>query len=214
MKIIEDIHLVDNTNANVYVADLVDKLIIIDSGLPGMDSIVIKYLRENNLLNKSETIIVITHAHIDHVGCLKKLKEDLKAKVACHVDEAVYIRGERSISRYRYEPVNVEILLRNRDVIYNRFRVIHTPGHTPGSICLYDTLTKSLFTGDLVYEENGELYEIPEQYSIDPVGNREQIRAILELGFDFRNIMVSHGKPILGSGLNKWRELVERIRSK
>lgn len=211
MIVLKDIHLIDNTNANVYVVDLIDKLLIIDTGLPGMDSIIINYLRENNLLNRSDVVIVITHAHIDHVGCLKKLKEKLGAKVASHINEAIYVRGEKYIGKYRYEPVEVDLLLRNSDVLYNRFSIIHTPGHTPGSICIYDSLTKSLFPGDLVYEENGELYEIPKQYSLDPLSNRRQIRNILELNIDFENILVSHGKPIIGNGLIKWRILVNKL---
>ncbi len=211
MIVFKDIHLVDNTNANVYVVDLLDKLLIIDAGLPGMDSAIVKYLEESGLMNKSEFIIIITHAHIDHVGGLKKLRDYLNAKVASHIDESVYIRGEKYIGRYRYEPVDVDILLKNNDVLYNRFKIIHTPGHTPGSICIYDMFTRSIFPGDLVYEQNGELFEIPKEFSIDFIKNRLQIKRIIDLNIDFDNVMVSHGKPIIGNGFIKWKHLIDKL---
>ncbi len=210
MKVVNDIHLVDETNANVYVIDLADKLLIVDAGLPGMGDVVLRYIKDN-LRRTDEVLIVVTHAHYDHVGSLKVLKEKLNARVACHVDEAPYVRGEKYLGGYRHEPVEPDILLRDEDLLYDRFKVVHVPGHTPGSICLYDIETQALFTGDLVYEKHGELYEIPYQYSLDPMANRRQIIRIAELGF--KHVLPSHGKPILDNGLVKWRELVEKLKA-
>ncbi len=209
MEVLKNIHLVEETTANVYIIALGDKLLIVDAGLPGMEKRVLKYIDDHGLRDVEEKLIVITHAHYDHVGGLRRLKEELGARVACHRDEAPYVRGEKYIGHYRHEPVDVDILLKHDDTLYDRFKVIHVPGHTPGSICLLDQELRALFPGDLVYEENGVLYEIPSQYSLDPSANREQIRKMLE--YEFKHVLPSHGKPILGNGYEKWRELVEKL---
>jgi len=77
-------------------------------------------------------------------------------------------------------------------------KVIHTLGRNPGHICLLDTNTNSMFIGDLMYEENGQLYEIPHKYSRDPERNRDAIRKLLDI--EFKHIMPSHGNPIIDHG--------------
>ena len=77
-----------------------------------------------------ETIIV-THAHYDHVGSLKDLKDATGANIAAHKDEVPYLKGEE-IFRSEIEPVDVEIKLNDGDEVHG-LKVIHSPGHTPGS---------------------------------------------------------------------------------
>jgi len=209
LLVLGDIHLVEETNANVYLIAMPDTLIVVDAGLPGMERLVLKYIDENNLDRNREPLIIVTHAHYDHVGGLSVLKKALNARVACHADEEPYVRGLKYIGRYKHEPVEVDLVLRDGDVVAGRLLVIHTPGHTPGSICLLDAATKALFTGDLVYEESGVLHEIPHHYSLNPVMNREQIKKLAQL--DFQHVLPSHGKPLIGVGKEKWLELVERL---
>jgi len=88
-------------------------------------------------------------------------------------------------------------------------QVIHTPGHTPGHIALLDMETKALFVGDLIYEENGRLMEIPQKYSMDPEMNRESIKKLLN--YDFIHILPSHGRPVIGDEREKLSELVKTL---
>ncbi len=207
MKVFENVHLVDGTMANVYLVLHGGKVAIIDAGLPGEHVKVLNYLKELGFAPEDVDLIIATHAHHDHIGSLRVLKEITGAKVAAHREEVPYIQGEKPV-KLSSEPVEVEIPLEDGDEIAG-LKVVHSPGHSPGSIVLYSEELGAIFTGDLVHEENGRLYEIPHRYSLDPMKNREAIRKILEL--DFRHVLPSHGRPILNEGKERWRELVEEL---
>lgn len=81
-------------------------------------------------------LVVATHEHFDHTSTLRKLAGELGAKVAAHasspIDHDVSVRDGESLELGR-----------------SRVRVLHTPGHTVDSICLYDG--REVFTGDTLF---------------------------------------------------------------
>jgi hydroxyacylglutathione hydrolase len=110
--------------------------------------------------------IVSTHAHIDHVGGLAKLYQYTGAPVMMHNDDLPLYRGMEVQAAFLGMPapelVEVHHLLKEGDALqWGDFlaNVIHTPGHTPGSVSLYlptdgvnTTLTKpQLFSGDTLF---------------------------------------------------------------
>ncbi|MEM1550227.1 MAG: MBL fold metallo-hydrolase, partial [Candidatus Methanomethylicia archaeon] len=120
------------------------------------------------------------------------------------------INGKKRIRRImEVETVNVDLEVKDKDMI-DDLMVIHTPGHTPGSICLYHQMDKAIFIGDLVENENDNLNEIPIQYSLDPIGNRRSIKKVYET-LDFEILLPSHGKPIIGNAKEKMRILIDKI---
>lgn len=210
MRISKHIHLVDNSFCNVYIVLNNEGYIIIDAGAPENYENVIGYIEKNNLgLNKCSGIIV-THNHHDHIGCLSKLKNTLKTRVIAHKNESPYIDGRIKRKRWmEVENVDVELEVDDGEII-GPLKIIHTPGHTPGSICLYHQIDKTIFIGDLVTNENNYLNEIPTQYSLDPIENRRSIKKIYEK-LDFEILLPSHGQPIIGDAKKKMKILVEKL---
>lgn len=208
VEVLRGIHLVDGSFANVYILLRGGHLVAIDAGAPGNEERVLSYISAIGAEPSSLRLVIATHAHYDHVGALKKLKDTTGARVAAHRDEAPFIEGREKLLGSRHEPVEVDILLSDGDVVEG-LRVVHVPGHTPGSIALLDEELGALFIGDLAYEENGVLYEIPQHYSLDPQGNRRSIRKLLRLGF--RHVLPGHGRPIIGRGREAVEDLVRRL---
>jgi glyoxylase-like metal-dependent hydrolase (beta-lactamase superfamily II) len=85
--------------------------------------------------------------------------------------------------------------------------IIHTPGHTVGSICLYNNEKKILFSGDLIRNENGVMEGPPPQFTPDPGTAACSLEKIADLDFD--TLLPGHGDPILSGAGERFTALYE-----
>ncbi|MFX0170968.1 MAG: MBL fold metallo-hydrolase [Candidatus Hodarchaeota archaeon] len=153
-------------DCNVFIIESNDESLLIDSGLG--DSFSQGFGVQPNSLIQLERVIkernidqaVLTHGHLDHVGGIMGLQSKLHLKkIYASEIEAQYLKkGENSyISPFfgsECSPINITHELGEGDRItigeYD-FQVLHTPGHTSGSISLWEGKNKILVSGDTVF---------------------------------------------------------------
>jgi glyoxylase-like metal-dependent hydrolase (beta-lactamase superfamily II) len=96
-----------------------------------------------------------------------------------------------------------DIVLNENDKV-GRLAVIHTPGHTTGSISLYEPESKVLFVGDAIRFTDKKLAGPPEQFTADMKKAVESIGKIS--GLDFDVMLSGHGEPLKPDASGKVKE--------
>jgi glyoxylase-like metal-dependent hydrolase (beta-lactamase superfamily II) len=138
-----------DTNAYlVWDGDSPDALIL-DPGM-GSASPLVERAAENGV---RVHVIGNSHGHIDHIFENGPLKRATGAPLAIHPDDAYRLAGKNNYG-YQIEETTAEIDLRDGEQLRIGqlvFDVLHTPGHTEGSVCLYEEAHGLLLAGDVVF---------------------------------------------------------------
>ena len=125
------------SNGYIIYTNASDTCFIIDPGYNAQAFV--NYMEGERL--KCEGIL-LTHNHYDHVGAADKLAMDVAAKVYMHANDAQDYKGKVDVILYGGEKLNTGQL---------EIEVIHTPGHSSGSVCFAEWDAKAIFTGDTVF---------------------------------------------------------------
>jgi len=139
--------------------------------------------------------IVLTHCHYDHIAYVKEIAHMCKAKVAIHKNDAVgLVDDTRSLAMHfgeRSPGIVPDVKLNEGDII-GELKVIHTPGHTPGCICLYSEKDKILISGDTVFADGyfGR-YDFPHGSRVELAHSLDRL-ALLEV----EGLYAGHGEPV------------------
>ncbi len=176
-------------DANAY---LVDRTILVDVGMDGNS--MISELQKNIQLSELKTII-LTHCHYDHSGGAGDVALATGAKIAIHNDDGALLKNSTATASKLYgkkaPEVRPDILLKGGET-FGSLEVIHTPGHTPGGICLYDAATRTLFSGDTVFEDGS--FGRTDLFGGDQGKLIESIRKLTLL--DVRTMYPGHGDVV------------------
>lgn len=193
-----------------------DCCLLFDSGL-GVVSLAAQFpwLRERPLL------VVLSHTHFDHIGNAHEFPDR-----ACHRAEATILAAPGSVetlasryatlemferlppggfdpATYRVRPAPPTRMVEEGDVIDlgdRHFIVKHVPGHSPGSIALWEEATGTLLSGDAVYD--GSL--IDDAYHSNAEDYIESMRRLRDLP-----VRVVHGGHYPSFGRERFRELID-----
>lgn len=145
-----------STNAYVAACSSTNAAVVID---PAQESanIISNFLQDRHLNCQA---ILLTHSHWDHIVDVSILKQLLKVPVYVHSLDALNLENPGadqlpcpfSISGVKADHYYDE--LREIQCGNLNFRIIHTPGHSPGSVCLYEPAQMVLFSGDTLFKDS------------------------------------------------------------
>ena len=140
-------------NCSIVGDETTHEAIVIDPGDDIED--VLNLIRRHNLTVKQ---IVITHAHIDHVGGAMKLRQATGAPILLNQNDYTLLKMlDAQAAWIGMKPpgkVDIDQSVEPSDVIRAgnlAANVLHTPGHTEGSVCLYFPAEKTLIAGDTLF---------------------------------------------------------------
>ena len=143
--------------------------------------------------------IVLTHCHFDHIAYLAAIIRMTGARVCIHAADADGLKNDtESLSMHfgAHAPgIIPDMILKDGDIIEG-YTVIHTPGHTAGSICLFDPETRDLISGDTVFSDGAfGRFDFPG-------GSKEALEVSLNhlAGLNVTGLYPGHGIPVRDKG--------------
>ncbi len=211
MLVLPNIYLLKKNvkGANIYVIEESDGITLIDCGFEGSDMGIIEFIESLGSSMEDIKNIVLTHGHPDHVGALPELIDVTDARVYIHENDIGLLEKFTGLSR---DKINNLILLKggeNLDILEGT-TVIDTPGHTDGSIVLFNPRRKILVTGDvLIVDAKGELSLPKEVYTKDLDKEKESVKKLAE--YDFDTILPGHGIPIIDNAKSKYLLFIKTL---
>jgi glyoxylase-like metal-dependent hydrolase (beta-lactamase superfamily II) len=205
---------------NVYLISTPQGPVLVDSAAPGMFGWLVKSLRQVGLTPAQLAGVIVTHFHIDHVGTAMALQK-CGVPVYALAAEVPILIGEAPHSGYRGTAgkillaaerllfgspsfVGVRSLEVGQKLFGSTWRVIAAPGHTPGSLALYNEDTGDLLSGDTLVSDFG----CPRaNLSLFTPDRARLIESALNLmALEPKYIHPAHGKPLPLSAYAKVKE--------
>lgn len=202
--------------------------LLIDAGSRGSAALIVSGLKALRLRPEQVSTIAITHHHPDHAGGLARVAESTNARVAAHRLDAGVIGGTEQwpdpgargliagvarsvVWALSSRPVTVDIQLEDGDMLpfEDEVRVVHTPGHTLGSICLFIPSKGAIVVGDALQYRMSRLGPPAEGFTADMRLAHESLAKLLTLDFD--TICFSHFPPLTENAHRELELLVERL---
>jgi glyoxylase-like metal-dependent hydrolase (beta-lactamase superfamily II) len=234
MKIVDGIHRIGGGTVNAYLLEERGEITIIDTGAPGHWNELEAELAAMGRSLADVRAVALTHAHVDHVGFAERIRRERSVQVSVHEADAKMARGEERPRNQKTLGVNpfaalgfiayglAHGMLRATPIVeVSTFgdgatldmpgapRVIHVPGHSPGSAVLHVAARDALFVGDALCTLNVLSGRTGPQ--LTPFGSDfpQAVASLSRLDrVEARFVLPGHGEPWTG-GVG---EAVRRVR--
>jgi glyoxylase-like metal-dependent hydrolase (beta-lactamase superfamily II) len=204
------------TNAYLVLDRPADSAVLVDTGLPVHGGRILEALTRLGLEPGQLRAILLTHRHLDHCGSAAALRRQSGAPVVVHEADAPGVQGEERLSPLRgalnwtlgplvtlldrrilrFEPC--EVLPAREGWSDHGFRLVHLPGHTPGSSGFVHERSGVVFCGDAAVHPRGQLGQPSRLFSLDPQRARRSQLVLAEL--DAPVYCFGHGTPLVSGG--------------
>jgi glyoxylase-like metal-dependent hydrolase (beta-lactamase superfamily II) len=184
-------------NANSYLIRT-GQVVLVDPGHASFLQHLFQSMRLDGILEDSIDGVIATHAHPDHLEGLQAFSTRPVWTALGLKDEAFLRRAGEEFYRMMgtsAPELRIDVLLKEGELLIGEepFQVMETPGHTPGSVCLYWPARKALFTGDVVFEMGVGRTDFP---GGDGPALIQSIEKLARL--DAEILLPGHGNPIVG----------------
>jgi len=214
MKLLEGVYIYpwlnpqyNNSNSYLLTGEVVA---LIDPGHLNFIPELLGQMRRDGFYGKDITLLICTHLHPDHFEGVEFFKTSL---LAIHREEEAALRDY--YAPYLYQPSGTRVPSKEPDIYLREgklwlgkdlWQVIHTPGHSPGSICLYNPSKKVLITGDVVFYQGVGRTD----FMGDPQALAHSIRRLM--GLDVEYLLPGHGQILVGKeSVKRNFQLIERM---
>jgi len=230
-RIIDGLYLLEASRyVNSYLIEGPSDLTLVDTGHSRSAEALIREIKGNGFFVRDIGRVIITHAHADHVGGAAALLERHPVKLFAHPKEIPILLGKElprsgkgGITGFVMDFVNEHLLpwpameavfpLEPGGAVRGmaQWQIMNTPGHTPGSISLFNPAKQVLICGDVIAHKRGRLELPPAAYNASNAALRRTVEELAKLDTDI--LCPGHGPVLRGGAFRYIEALVARRRT-
>jgi glyoxylase-like metal-dependent hydrolase (beta-lactamase superfamily II) len=209
---------------NAYLIEGPRGLTLVDTGHGNAGDAIADEIEKGGFQLKDLEQVLITHSHFDHMGGAAILLDRKRVKVYAHPDDMPAIKGvfpKQGIGTrlgrwlrslwFPYRPLDVIVPIKQGEHLraLPNWQVLHTPGHTPGSLSLFQPTEKILICGDALSMSSKKLALCSSYINEDHVEAARTARMLSNLDADV--LCCGHGPVILSGGALKLQKLADAL---
>ncbi|MDE2293110.1 MAG: MBL fold metallo-hydrolase [Elusimicrobia bacterium] len=209
---------------NSYLLEGERDLTLVDAGPARRAEALLAELKGNAFSLADVGRVVVTHAHGDHAGGLARLLALRPIKVYAHPAETAVLTGEAPVPSFRgalgflletlseqvlsWSPVDNVMPAQPGTPVRGlpRWQILHTPGHTAGSLSLYEPVKQVLLCGDLLSNRGGRLHRVRDALDQDPAQSGASVSRVAAMDVDI--LGCGHGPEVRGGAFRHIEGLV------